>query len=50
MLTLPLDVVKRQSDTAGEIPANIAVMTDANGNVVEFDPTAVHLDARAKGL
>jgi hypothetical protein len=46
----PSDVVKRQSDNAGEIPANVAVMTDADGNVVTFDPSSVHLDSLAKGL
>ncbi|RKU45645.1 hypothetical protein DL546_002914 [Coniochaeta pulveracea] len=45
----PSNVIKRQ-DIGGEIPANVAVMTDADGNVVTFDPNAVHLDSLAKGL
>ncbi|EFX02878.1 hypothetical protein CMQ_2807 [Grosmannia clavigera kw1407] len=42
------DFVKRQVDSGnaqGEVPAEVAAMTDADGNVVEFDASKVVLGA-----
>ncbi|KAJ9148493.1 hypothetical protein NKR23_g4794 [Pleurostoma richardsiae] len=43
--------VKRQApSTQNGPPLSVAAMTDANGNVIEFDTAGVYLDAKAKGL
>jgi hypothetical protein len=45
-----LDFIKRQTDTAGNVPVNVAAMTDKDGNVLVFDANNVYKDASAKGL
>ncbi|OIW26551.1 hypothetical protein CONLIGDRAFT_683521 [Coniochaeta ligniaria NRRL 30616] len=44
------EFIKRQANTAGNVPVNVAAMTDKDGNVVLFDSNNVYLDSAAKGL
>lgn len=39
--------VRRQT---GGVPVNAPAMTDANGNIVQFDATRVYQDSKNKGL
>ncbi|TPX18165.1 uncharacterized protein E0L32_002674 [Thyridium curvatum] len=44
------EFIKRQANTQDAVPVNVAAMTDANGNVKQFDSKGVYLDMQAKGL
>ncbi|EOO01981.1 hypothetical protein UCRPA7_2507 [Phaeoacremonium minimum UCRPA7] len=43
--------VKRQAPQVQDsVPINVAAMTDAQGNVLQFDSTKVYLAGKAAGL
>ncbi|KAJ9158032.1 hypothetical protein NKR19_g3759 [Coniochaeta hoffmannii] len=44
------EFIKRQANTAGNVPVNVAAMTDKDGNVILFDANNVYKDATEKGL
>ncbi|MCQ6512989.1 hypothetical protein NPN18_24795, partial [Vibrio parahaemolyticus] len=39
------EFIKRQANTASNVPVNVAAMTDKDGNVILFDANNVYLDA-----
>ncbi|KAB5542657.1 hypothetical protein GE09DRAFT_1225579 [Coniochaeta sp. 2T2.1] len=46
------EFIKRQAAVVGngDVPVNVAAMTDKDGNVVQFDANNVYLDSQARGI
>jgi hypothetical protein len=46
----PIENIKKRQNVQNSVPLNVPAMTNANGDVVEFNAAGVYLDMQAKGL